>query len=98
MRLFRTGFPLSTRHSSAYFTVTLSNVAVHSAPLLCAVTAKPMYTVPGKFGMVCACSKFQVRPSFDVYPVRLLPWRTSRTHVGALRLLLVLLPLLPFTK
>lgn len=61
---------------------TLSNEAVARAELLLALTANPMYTLCAML-MVCVvptCT--QLTPSPEMYPLKLLPLRTSFTQYG----------------
>src|SRR5919204_2645304 len=63
---------------------TLVNVPVPSVVTLCEFTARPARTVPPRFGRssVELDTGDQVVPSADVYAVRLVPERATRTHAG----------------
>ena len=59
---------------------TLSKEAVTTAELLSALTARPMYTL-WAMAMLCVvptCTQFT--PSVEMYPLKLLPLRTSFTQ------------------
>src|SRR5262245_15503589 len=63
-------------------TAALSNVDVFRTVLLCAVTARPTTTELDML-MVSLQTVVQVEPSVDEYAVKVLPARTTRTHLGA---------------
>ena len=60
-------------------TVTLSNVDVFNAVLLCAVTARPSCALLAIVTLI-EPTCVQVVPSAEVNPVNVLPERTSRTQ------------------
>ena len=68
---------------------TLSKLAVASAALSFALTARPIYTLCAMLIFKLPPSCVQVTPSAEEYPLNVLPLRTSFTHRGRATMLLV---------
>ena len=60
----------------------MSKVAVTRAELLLALTARPMYVLGGMVMVRLDPNCAQLVPSTDVYPVNVLPLRTTLTQYG----------------
>src|SRR4051812_40933691 len=64
-----------------YLTVTLERVEVHDTALSCAETAMPTTTF-AVMERVCDPTLVQVVPSSEIEPVKRVPTRATRSHLG----------------